>query len=418
MFDKSKRKIVFAIVFSLLALMIVTLTTIYLSNRLSILRENKEMLKTYAEHYVLDAQPDAPKDDINGEMPPEPPEGKKNGRNEPVFKLSTFYSVTYAKTGEVLAVNNGNNALQSDEELLSIAATVLKKGRNSGTVGAMTYLIDEKDDYTLVAMIDGTINDKNQKMLFQLMLIIGSVSVAVLFVISVFIARRIVRPLEENDKKQKRFVSDAGHELKTPIAVISANSELLRREIGENEWLNNIDYENERMNELIKQLLILSRADGGNVQKEALDFSRLVAGETLPFESLAFEKGKKIESDVETGLTLSGNASQLRQLVSILLDNALSHGKGEAVALSLKSEKHSIVLSVVNDAEEMSPEQVSHLFDRFYRTDESRNESGSHYGLGLSIAKAVAEAHEGTIRAEYRNGKITFTVVFPNKKHN
>lgn len=282
----------------------------------------------------------------------------------------------------------------------------------------MTYLLDEKEGYTLVAMIDGTINDKNQKMLFQLMLIIGSVSVAVLFLISVFIARRIVRPLEENDKKQKRFVSDAGHELKTPIAVIAANSELLRREIGENEWLNNIDYENTRMNELIKQLLILSRADGGNVQKEVLDFSRLVAGETLPFESLAFEKGKKIVSDVETGLTLSGNANQLRQLVSILLDNAISHGKGESIDISLKSEKHSIVLSVTNEAEEMSPEQVSHLFDRFYRADESRNESGSHYGLGLSIAKAVAEAHDGSIRAEYHNGKITFTVVFPNKKHN
>ena len=248
------------------------------------------------------------------------------------------------------------------------------------------------------------------------MLVIGAIATAVLFVISIFIARRIVRPLEESDKRQKRFVSDAGHELKTPISVISANSELLKRQIGNNEWLSNIDYENERMSDLVKQLLILSKTDRGDLPKETLDFSKLTDGEVLPFETLAFEKGKRIKSEIEQGIFLEGNPNSLRQLLSILLDNALSHGIGDTIGLSLKKERHSAMLSVFNDAEELSADQLAHLFDRFYRADEARAESAAHYGLGLSIAKAVADAHGGEIYAEYKGGKAIFTVTLPLRK--
>ena len=280
----------------------------------------------------------------------------------------------------------------------------------------MAYLVEHREEYTLVAMIDRTIDDNNQDLLLQQMFIIGSIALLILFVISVFISRRIVRPLEENDKRQKRFVSDAGHELKTPIAVISANSELLKREIGQSEWLDNIDYENERMSDLVKQLLALSKAENGEIPKEPVDLSNLVNGELLPFETLAFEKGKQIECDTEPGIIVEGNPNQLRQLVSVLLDNALSHGTTETIGLSLKKEKHHAVLTVSNGASEMSGEQLSRLFERFYRTNEARNEAVGHYGIGLSIAKAVTEAHGGQIRAEYKDGKAIFTVLIPVKK--
>ena len=415
MFNKTRRKIVFTVVFSLLALMLVTLTTIYVSNRIALDRDSREMLATFAERYTLDGQ--TPPD---GEIPPddkpdfkpdngnEPPNGRGKGDRE--FQLSTFYSVAYSKDGEVLAIDNGDNGLQDENELLETAAAILERGKKSGKTGNMTYLVEEREDYTLVAMIDGTINDNNQTLLFRQMLIIGSAALVVLVVVSIFIARRIVRPLEENDRRQKRFVSDAGHELKTPIAVISANSELLRREIGESEWLGNIDYENERMSDLVKQLLALSKAEGGEAPKEPVDLSKLVDGEALPFETLAFEKGVRIESEVEADIHIEGNANQLRQLVSILLDNALSHGTTDVIALSLRGEKHHAVLTVSNGAGELGAEALSHLFDRFWRTDEARNEADAHYGLGLSIAKAVVEAHGGEIRAEYKDGKAIFTV--------
>ncbi len=424
MFNKTRRKIVFTVVFSLLTLMAVTFATIYLSNRLALQRENEEMLKTYVDRYSLEDQPANPVDggrpenkpsakpDMQDDLQSQPDDGGRM-KNEPAFRLSTFYSVAYSKTGEVLAVDNGKNDLQSEDALLETAMLMLKSGKSSSTTGNMTYIVEQRESYTLVAMIDGTITAGNQRTLLLQMLIIGAIAMTVLFVASLFIAKRIVQPLEENDKRQKRFVSDAGHELKTPIAVISANSELLRRQIGDNEWLSNIDYENERMSALVKQLLELSHAENGDLPKEPIDLSQLVSGEVLPFESLAFEKGREIVSKIESSLTVEGNPNQLRQLVSILLDNALSHGSGEVIELSLHRERHFATLTVSNQAEEMDAQQVAHLFDRFYRTDEARGDTDSHYGLGLSIAKAITETHKGDIRAEYRNGKAIFTVSMP-----
>ena len=241
MFGKTKRKIVFTVVFSLLALLAVTLATIYLSNRFTMRRENEEMLRTYVERYVPGGRPGRPDGSQSGFQPDgsqsggqpggsrEPHGGRGPFDDESRFSLSTFYSVAYSETGEVIAVNNGNRAMQSDETLLETASRILEKGKKSGRTGTVTYLVEERDGTTLVAMIDGTIGEANLRTLLAEMLIIGAAAMAVLLVISVFIARRIVKPLEENDMRQKRFISDAGHELKTPIAVVSANSELLRR---------------------------------------------------------------------------------------------------------------------------------------------------------------------------------------------
>ena len=429
MFNKTRLNIVFTVVFSLLILMAVTLGTIYISNRIALQRDNEEMLKTYVQRYTLDEQPGEdgekpdnksdikPDDRLDGQGGKQGPRDGDPGRNEPRFQLSTFYAAAYSDEGEVISVNNGNNALQSEESLLQITDSIRKSGKTNGRTGNMTYLVEQRDGYTLVAMIDGTINDSNQSLLFKQMLIIGSAALIILVIISIFTARRIVKPLEENDRRQKRFVSDAGHELKTPIAVISANSELLRRDTGDSEWLDNIDYENGRMSDLVKQLLMLSKAENGDLPKESLDFSKLTSGEVLPFESLAYEKGKQINSDIENGINIKGNTNQLRQLVSILLDNAVSHTTGETVELTLKLQRHSAVLTVTNDAAEINSDQLSHLFERFYRTDESRTESASHYGLGLSIAKAVVDAHGGHITAAYKDGKAIFTVSIPTEKN-
>ena len=423
MFGKTKVKIVITVVLSLLALMIVTLTTIYLSNRAAMQNENDEMLKTYIDLYTpenqraefdLNERPHPGQDDMFSE-PPEMMQGKGPMKNEPGFKLSTFYSVAYSDNGEVIAIDNGNNALQSENALLEIASSATASKKETGVKGNIYYRVADKGRYTLVAMIDGTIGDNNLRLLFRQMLIIGSAAVAVLIVVSIIVARRIVRPLEENDMRQKRFVSDAGHELKTPVAVISANSELLRRQTGDNEWLDNIDYENSKMSELIKQLLMLSKAENEKIPKETLNFSKLVIGEVLPFESLVFEKGKAIISDIEDGIFVEGSQNQLRQLVSVLIDNALSHGTGSEISLSLKSEHRFACLSVANESKLLDEKQLSHIFDRFYRTDESRDGSSSHYGLGLSIAHAITLAHSGQIRADYKNGKAIFTVTIPKK---
>ena len=415
MFDKTRRKIVFTVVISLLTLLIVTMSTIYLSNLIATRQRQEDILKTYLEQYSPDTA--EPLDELpEGELPPPPPDEREPRRDEPKFTLSTFYSVAYSNSGEVIKIVNGNDDLLTDEYILFVASSAVKSGKDKGTAGNLLYMVSQREDYVLVAMIDKTMDNDNQTILLRQILIIGTISTAVLLAVSVFIARRIVRPLEENDKKQKRFVSDAGHELKTPIAVISANAELLKGQIGENEWLSNIEYENERMNDLVRQLLYLSRAENADIPKDNVDLSKLVEGEVLPTETLAYERGKTIVSNVEHGLTTYGNANQLRQLVSILLDNALTYGTGETISLSLKKERHAAILAVSNDADKISADQLKHLFDRFYRTDEVRSGDQSHYGLGLSIAHAIVSAHGGDIRAEYKENKAVFTILLPLKK--
>ena len=196
----------------------------------------------------------------------------------------------------------------------------------------------------------------------------------------------------------------------------NTSSLMLSREIGENEWLANIQYENERMGGLVKQLLDLSRAENTETSMEQIDLSRVVTGETLAFETFAFDQGRTIQSDIEEKILLTGNKTQLTQLVSVLLDNAIRHSTSSEIEVSLKYQGHAAVLTVVNDGDEIPPEKQEHLFDRFYRVDEARNSEGQHYGLGLSIAKAVAEKHGGSITVSCHDGKVQFTVSIPVRK--
>lgn len=167
---------------------------------------------------------------------------------------------------------------------------------------------------------------------------------------------------------------------------------------------------------LVGQLLELTRAEHVLPQMESIDFNRLVNGEALPFEGVAFEKGITLESEIAKGITVEGNAAQLKQLVSILLDNALSHSRSESkVRLTVKKERGTAKLSVINEGKEILPEQREKIFERFYRVDEARTGEEHHYGLGLSIAKTIVVAHKGKIDVCCHDGKIEFQVQLPMK---
>ena len=404
---------------SLILLFAVTLSVIMLASYHEIRQQSSEMLERYVELYSIDLQLELEKAPAlqpdNQELPGSGPQkGDLPPDLGPGFQLSTFYSVAISEDGIVLSVNDGANGLYSEDELISIARDLLTKNKTAGRLDNLSYRISSKPGYTLVAFIDDTVTESSMKTLLHNVLIIGGVSIVILFFISLVLSRRIIRPLEENDKQQKQFISDASHELKTPVAVISTNAELLSRELGENEWLANIQYENERMGDLVKQLLDLSRAENTETPMEVVDLTRVVTGEVLAFESVAFDQGKTIQSDIDDDIHVIGNPAQLTQLISILLDNAVRHGTG-SIELSLKRQGHFAVLSIVNDGDEIPAEKLEHLFDRFYRVDEARNSEDHHYGLGLSIAKAVSEKHSGNISVSCNEGKVRFTVSIPEK---
>ena len=426
MFRRTRRRIIFSIMGSLSLLFVITLSVILFASSRQMLRENLEKLERYSDRYLLESQK-------NGMNPPGsgnpgsgnpgpgnpgsgnhlPPEPRPDDGTPPDYQLSVFYSVAFSKDNMVLEVENGDNDLYGEDELVSLAVELLGRNRKSGRTGELVYLVSSRPGYTLVAFLDNTTANSSMKVLIGNYIVVGAVAMLVLFAISLFLAGRIVRPLEENDRRQKQFISDASHELKTPVSVIGANTEMLSREIGENEWLSNIHYENSRMATLLKQLLDLSRAERASVPMENIDLSHIVAGDTLALESLAFEQGRVISSDIEDGIRITGNRTQMEQLVSVLLDNAIRHSTGKDIGISLERRGHSAVLCVSNESEEIPPGKLDHLFDRFYRVDEVRNSEDNHYGLGLSIAKAVVLNHKGSISVSCKDGNVAFTVTLP-----
>ena len=334
--------------------------------------------------------------------------------DSPLFQLSTFYTVAISYDGEILEIKNEPPTVHSDDDLKKLAQSVIRGNKQYGTDDNLAFYKTDKGGYTLVTFMDNTVVNENALTLFRYTLIFGGFALVLFFFLSVFLARKIVNPLEESYQKQKQFISDAGHELKTPVSVVSANAELLSREIGDNQWLQNIQYENERMGMLVGQLLDLARTENVTPQMEHIDFSRLVAGEALPFESVAFEKGLVLNSNIVNDIGVEGNSAQLKQIVSILLDNAIRHSKerGE-VWLTLTKEHRFAKLSVINKGDEIPEEQRSKIFERFYRVDTARNGEDKHYGLGLAIAKAIATSHKGHIEVGCFDEFVEFKVQIP-----
>lgn len=408
MFRKSRKKIVAAIMSILVVLLIGTLGIIYVTSYADVYRKNQEMLERYVSEYSINGNPseDAP-------LPGKIPHGQPDEDSR--FILSVFYSVAFSKDDEVISIDNDGSGLLTDDSLVNLASELADKGsRIKGTAGKYVYLIDRNDSYTLVVLMDNTLISDSITTLFKYTMLYGGCLILVFFFMSFYLAKRIIQPLEENYQKQKQFISDAGHELKTPVSVVSANAEMLSREIGSNKWLDNIQFENSRMAALVNQLLILARTENTVPEVENIDFSRLVTGGTLPFESLAYERGLTLKCSVQEGIFLYGNADQLGQLISIFIDNAISHSKESGtVSVSLILEHGAAVFSVTNEGDEIAPEQREVIFERFYRGDDARTGEDGRYGLGLAIAKAVVHSHKGRIAVECSNGTTLFTAVIP-----
>lgn len=427
MFKASQRKIILSIMLSVLTLFILTIGVILYFSAREIREKNQEMLDRYVEMYSLNQdESGAENTDLEQkesgaakgekeEIPNQegvPERNSPQALDKPDGEFSTFYGVALDSEENALSISHEGKEMYSNEELLQMARKVLKIQKASGKLGSLSYAVSERESYTLVAFMDNKVSEGGLRNLLRYVLLIGGLAILLLFALSLYLSGQIIKPLKENDEKQKRFISDAGHELKTPVAVISTNAELLSREIGENEWLSNILYENGRMGDLVKQLLTLSCAENVEVSMEEVNLSRIVTGESLALESIAFEKGKILQTEIEENIQMMGNASQLAQLISILLDNAISYSTGEKIDVRLMREGQEIVFFVENEGEAIPEEKRKVLFDRFYRMDEARNTDGKHYGLGLSIAKAVAEKHKGRIRVSCKEGKVRFSVYF------
>ncbi len=237
-------------------------------------------------------------------------------------------------------------------------------------------------------------------------------------VLVVIFSRIAVRPIVESYRKQQRFITDASHEIKTPLAVIGAANDVLEIEAGESEWTQSIAAQVTRLKSLTERLVFLARMDEGATQfeKTDLDLSELVEYASEPFCAVAESRGKKLVRDLESGLHMQGDISALSQVVELLLDNATRYASdGSEIELALKKRSRGGVTLQVSNAVDAMPEgDLKRLFDRFYRADTSRNSQTGGSGVGLSVAQAIVEAHGGSIRAQALDARtICFTVTLP-----
>lgn len=347
--------------------------------------------------------------------PTDPPKHTKRRFSVELPFMSRYFSVVFDADGAVMYTDTSRIAAVDETTAIEMAARVRGAARERGFAGDYRYICQTLNSGVRVIFLDC----ERERATFRTFLwgscAVSTVGLGAVFVLIWLLSGRIVRPMSESYEKQRRFITDAGHELKTPITIIDADAELLEMEVGEeNEWLHDIRRQTARLGRLTADLIYLSKMDEERVELQMIEFpfSDVVTETAQSFAAPAMTQGKRFTVDVEPMLTLCGDEKSIRQLVSILLDNALKYSPdGGEITLTVRRQGRSVTLTAANTAEPLDSDHLSHLFDRFYRVDGAR--SGGGYGLGLSIARAIVTAHKGRITAACEGGQLVISVTLP-----
>ncbi len=324
-----------------------------------------------------------------------------------------FFVVRFDPEGNVTGENIQSVSSVTREDAHEYAEAVLDKGSGRGWIGSYRYRVSDTPQGQTVVFVDGSMNRSTTR---TMLITAGSVlvgSLAVILFLIILLSRRAVQPMAESYEKQKQFVTDANHELKTPLTLILANLDILEAETGENEWLDDIRAEGQRMSSLVNQLTALSRMDEEQPRMPCSEFplSEMIADTAAEFVHLAEERGLTLRSRIQPGLSYCGSEGDLRRVTVILLDNAIKYcDPGGTIELFFFKTRHPI-LAVENSCQGVDNIELNRLFDRFYRADEART-AGSSFGIGLSLAQAIIHRYGGEISAYKAGpGRIGFKII-------
>ena len=321
-------------------------------------------------------------------------------------------------SGTVRVSGSNYYDLQDEDTLLPLVTAALSAAADSGVLPAqhMRYFRLEGALTVRIAFMDSTFEQATLRSLVRVCLLIGAAALLVLFGLSWLLSGFVTRPVARTWQNQQQFLSDASHELKTPLTVILSSADLLKTSAQpeQRQYVDNISVESRRMKALVEDMLTLSRTESGRAAPFApLDLSDLVTDAALRFEPVAFEAGHPLQYDIQNGASLSGDRQQLDQLLDILLDNAVKYAaKGAPIRLTLDISGKNAVLAVENPGDPIPPDKLPHIFDRFYRVDDARTGAGG-FGLGLAIAQQIVRRHKGTITAASDARATRFTVTLP-----
>lgn len=336
-------------------------------------------------------------------------------RASALARITDFCVIRLNKNGDVHEWKTESDGVYNDEIVAALASAAWKNGQGEGRLGDQAYRAEARKYGTLIVAMAITPEIAYTQTLLRITLLAGAAACALLSLLAALLIRRTLRPVREAMEKQRQFVWDASHELKTPLAVISANAQVLEKELGGNPYFGYIRSEIRQMDALVQSLLTLARLESGKMQA---DFTRFDLGAALlqlalPMESLAFEQGKTLDIQVTEGVFCRGNAGMLTQMASILLSNAFKYSPaGAVITLQLTTHGRALCLRVHNTGSYIPPSEREKVFDRFYRAESAAQTQGS--GIGLALARSIAALHHGDICLESDEASGTaFIVTLP-----
>ena len=413
MIKKLKRKFIILATVSLFILMSVVGCIMNLIDYSSVVTEADRILNVLS-------QPNAPFNEPPP-LPDKPPKDIENfiprGMSPEVPYESRFFTVTLSESGEIVDADFSRTFAVDSESVEDYVRWANSSDDKYGFTGQFRFVKQTDGQGTRIIFLDcGRRLDAFYRFMW-ISIAVGLSGCAVVFVVFLFAAERIVRPIADSYERQKRFITDAGHEIKTPLTIIGANLDLLEADCGESESIADIRTQTRRLSDLTNDLVYLSKMEetGDMLKKVEFPVSELIEETAQPFQVLAQAQKKAYSVRIEPDLTLCGAPDAVSHLIYILLDNAIKYSpEGGTVAVEAYTRKRELVLSVYNTTVMPIPqENLARLFDRFYRTDASRNSETGGHGIGLSIAHAITDAHNGKISADTQNGcdlKITVTL--------
>lgn len=330
-----------------------------------------------------------------------------------------FFTVTLPSDGGALLVNTDKIASIDFIKAVQIAKALYDGKRSVGFYADYRYGTVVTDASIMYIFVDCSKElDSFRSFLFA-SISVGAAAFVLIFALVFFLSGKVMKPVAESYAKQKRFITDASHEIKTPLTIIGANTDVLEMQGTANEWTEGIREQVRRLTDLTEKLVFLSRLDEANYVLGSTDFSISDAVEETikPFLPIATTRGLEFECDIQKNITYRGDETLIRRLVSVLADNALKYSDGGGtISVSLKCADGKVRLSVTNPAAELRERDLGVLFERFYRGDKSRNSEIAGHGIGLSIASAVVSAHKGKISASRNANLVTFSVTLPNRE--
>ncbi len=434
-----QKRFVFSAMLAVTILLAILLGVINVANTVLVHRQTKESLQIISENdgelanldYHRPGTGEQPPEMPEGEVPPEPPAGEEpgdgGGMPQPgrdgsadydTFMSSNFFVIRIDSAGEVTYTDVSRTGAVSEEEAQALALEVLEQGKKEGKTGNYRYKVSSArtDGETTLVFLDDSSSVNSYLRVLLISAAVGVICWIFMLLVVRFLSGRAIRPIAENIEKQKQFITNAGHDLKTPLAIISANAEAMELYNGENKWSKNIREQTLRLSDLMNNLLLLSRMDENGVQlnKEELDLTRMAEGFgadfAQPFENRQISFTKEIEADVR----ITADRSQTERLLSLLFDNALKYAdEGGRVKLSVKKEGGKAVLVLENSCTAVPEVPPGRLFDRFYRSDKARTQKNGGFGIGLAVAQSICTAQGGSITAEYLDPPgVRFRVVF------